>query len=240
MATASTTNTPDPKKVTIRGRLSFPRFTHKEAVAGALKSTIPAIKANATNSPEEISSEFNLLIEQDQLDKLKAHILDVFLPYAEAQHAAGEKRDALEPKIVAKIRAMIDSEEWEDTPPTLLVKTVSDKNLESAPESVASIKITGVKGGDVTLMASVFNEQQLAVPDGSVLTFPVVKPINETVFQMYPGAYVGATLNLYAFAVSNSVNGISGAANTAVYLGNLEGERFGGGGGIDEDEIFMD
>jgi hypothetical protein len=237
---ASTNTDPDPKKVTIRGRLSFPRFTHAEAVQSARKSSIAQIKANASNSPAEISSEFNLLVEQDQLDKLKAHILDVFLPYAEAQHRAGEKRDSLEPKIVAKIKAMIDSEEWDDTPPTLLIKKISEKNAESAPEAVASIKISGVKGGDVSLKASVFNESQLAVPDGDVLTYPTVKPINETVFQMYPGAYVGATLNLYAFAVSNAVNGISGGANAAVYLGNLEGERFGGGFEIDEDEIFMD
>ena len=39
--------TVNPKNVTIRGRLSFPRFTHKEAVANALKSNIPAIAAKA-------------------------------------------------------------------------------------------------------------------------------------------------------------------------------------------------
>ena len=81
----------NPKQLTIKGRLSFSRFTHKEAVAANDKSKFK--KAD----PNEVSSEFNLLIEQDQLDKLKAHILDVFLPYVEEQVAKGEKRDTLSP-----------------------------------------------------------------------------------------------------------------------------------------------
>src|SRR5690606_30205093 len=100
--------------------------------------------------------------------------------------------------------------------------------------------ITGPKAGDITLRATVQDESQLLVPDPDILSFPVIKPIGQTVFSMYPGAYVAATLNLFAFNTSPSVNGISAGANVAVYLGNLEGERFGGGVDIDEDAIFLD
>ena len=97
----------NPKNVTLRGRLSFPQFTHAQAVENAKRSSIKQIADTANNTPDKVKPEFNMLIEQEQLDKLRTHILDVFLPYVEQQHAKGEKRDALEPKIVAKIKARL-------------------------------------------------------------------------------------------------------------------------------------
>ena len=223
----------NPKTVTVKGRLSFPRFTHKEAVAANDRSKFKK------PDPSEVAPEFNLLIEQDQLDKLKDHILNVFLPYVEQQVANKEKRDTLNPKIIQKIKDKIDTEDW-DGSPFLPMKPVSEKNAEVAPESVASVKIIGTKGGDITLKARVENESQLVIPDPDILSWPTIVPLEKSVFQMYPGAYVAATLNLFAFESSSTINGISASANTAVYLGNLEGERFGGGVDLDEDDIFMD
>jgi hypothetical protein len=223
----------NPKSVTIKGRLSFPRFTHKEAVAANDKSKFKK------NDPAEVSPEFSLLIEQDQLDKLKEHILNVFLPHVEAQNAKGEKRDTLNPKIIDKIRTKLAAEDW-DGSPFLPMKVITDKNKEVAPECVASVKATGSKGSDITLKARVENEDQLVIPDPDILTWPTIVPLEKSVFQMYAGAYVAATLNLFAFENSSTVNGISAGANTAVYLGNLTGDRFGGGVDIDEDDIFMD
>ena len=223
----------NPKQITIKGRLSFPRFTHKEAVAANDKSKFK--KAD----PNEVSTEFNLLVEQDQLDKLKTHILDVMIPYIENQVANKEKRDALNPKLIQKIKDKIAAEDW-DGSPFLPMKVVSEKNAEVAPEAAASIKITGPKGADITLKARVEDESQLVIPDPDILTWPTIVPLDKSVFQMYAGAYVAATLNLFAFESSSTINGISAGANTAVYLGNLEGARFGGGTDVDEDDIFMD
>lgn len=223
----------NPKQVTIKGRLSFPRFTHKEAVAANSKSKFP--KAD----PAEVSPEFNLLIEQDQLDKLKDHILNVFLPYVEQQNAKNEKRDTLNPKIIQKIKDKLAQDDW-DGSPFLPMKPVSEKNAEVAPETVASVKINGQKGTDITLKARVEDEGQLVIPDPDILTWPTIVPLDRSVFSMYAGAYVAATLNLFAFENSSTVNGVSAGANTAVYLGNIEGARFGGGIDVDEDDIFMD
>jgi len=229
-----TTNATSPKTVTIRGRLSFPRFTHAEAVAANKKSKFPKAKE------EDVSSEFNLLVEQEQLDKLKDHIRNVFVPYVEENYAKDPKsKDSLDPKTVKKLLDKLDNDDW-DGAPFLPIKSISEKNQEAAPEAVASIKITGPKGADVSLKAAVYDEGQLLVPDGDILSYPVIKPIGQTVFQMYAGAYVAATMNLFAFFSSTTVNGVSAGANTAVYLGNIEGERFGGGSDIDEDAIFMD
>ena len=222
----------NPKNVTIKGRLSFPRFSHREAVAANDRSKFK--KAD----PSEVAPEFNLLIEQDQLDKLKDHILNVMIPYVEEQNAKKEKRDSLSPKLIQKIKDKIAAEDW-DGSPFLPMKPVSEKNAEVAPESVASVKITGTKGGDITLKARVENEDQLVIPDPDILSWPTIVPLEKSVFQMYPGAYVAATLNLFAFESSSTINGISAGANTAVYLGNLEGERFGGGVDLDEEDIFL-
>jgi hypothetical protein len=225
----------NPQNVTIYGRLSFPRFTHKEAVIANKKSQF--VQADEG----DVKPEFNLLIERGQLEKLKTHIEDVFLPFVEEQFAKDPKsKNALDPKVVKKIRVMLESEEWDDTPPILPIKKVSEKNQEAAPEAVASVKIVGSKGSDITLKASVYSEDQLLVPDPDILNYPVLKNLSETVFQMYAGAYVAATLNLFAFFSSNAVNGISAGANTAVYRGNLEGARFGGGVDVDEEDIFLD
>jgi hypothetical protein len=224
----------NPKNVTIYGRLSFPAFTHKEAVAKNKKSNFVAA------DEADVKPEFNLLIEQSQLDKLRDHLRNVFLPYVQEQYAKDPKtKDALDPKVVKRILDKLESEDWEGTP-ILPIKVLSEKNAESAPETVASVKVVGSKGVDITLKASVYSEDQLAVPDPDILTYPVLKNLSETVFSMYAGAYVAATLNLFAYFSSASVNGISAGANVAVYRGNMEGARFGGGVDVDEEDIFLD
>ena len=232
--------TVDPKNVTIRGRVSFPSWTHAEAVAKASKSTIPQIAQKAVNDPGSITPEFTLLVEQAQLDKLIQHLENEFIPYVEAQFAAKEKRDALDPKYVKKIVDRLASGEWNDGVPHLPIKVINEKTADLAPECVAGIKVIGPKGGDIVLEATVFSEDQLSTPDADILKYPVRKPIHETNFVPYPGAYFAATLNLYAYFGSSSVYGIGAGANIAFYLGNYEGERFGGGGAVNEDEIFAD
>lgn len=231
----------NPKNVTIYGRLSFPKFTHKEALASALKSTIAGIAKKAADSPDEITPEFNLLVEQAQLDKLKTHILDVFIPFVEENYAKDPKsRDSLDPKLIAKLKAKVEAEDW-DGAPFLPMKTVTEKNQEAVPEAVASVKLSGSKGTDIKLMATVYSEDQLLVPDPDIISYPFITELSKTVFSMYAGAYVTATLNLFAFNASSNVNGISAGANVAVYRGNLEGARLGGGGlDIDEEDIFLD
>ena len=54
---------------------------------------------------------------------------------------------------------------------------------------------------------------------------------------MYPGAYVAVTLNLYAYH-NGKLPGFSAGASVAVF--KADGERFGGGTTVDEDEIFLD
>jgi len=220
-----------PQTVTIYGRLSFPVFSYAEAVARNAKSDYPAADT-ATVTPE-----FNLLVEQAQLDKLVKHVQDEFLPWCDAQAAAGEKRPGLDKGQVDKLRKVLAAADWETQPPYLPIKPVPDKTAPLAPECVAMIKVKGNRGVDIEQKAIVHNEDELIVPDPDQLQWPKVYPISATVHQMYPGAYVACTLNLYAY-VSGKLPGFSASAGVAVF--KMDGERFGGGVSVDEDEIFLD
>ena len=220
----------NPKTVTIYGRLSFPNFNYQQAVARNSKSNYPKDAA-------DVAPDFNMLVEPEQLKKLTDHVRDVFLPYCLEQSNKGEKRDALTQAEVDRILKLIESEDWEAQPPYIPIKPVPEKTADLAPEAVANIKVVGNKGIDIEQKAIVNTEDELLNPDGTQLVFPVIKPINQTVHQMYGGCYVAATLNLYAF-ISGKLPGFSASASVAIF--KADGDRFGGGVAVDEDEIFAD
>lgn len=219
-----------PKTITIYGRLSFPTFTAQEAYERSQRGAYPAKDVGSA------APDFLLLLSQAQWDKFLKHSTEVFLPYCAEQFAKGEKRDALEPK---EVKVLVDgitgdlTDQVYNTP----AKPVNDKSLALAPDSVAAVKCIGPKGGDIEQKAIVNSEAELTVPDPDILSFPVVRPIGGTVHQLYPGAYVAATLNLYAYR-NGKLPGFSAGVTTAVF--KADGDRFGGSVDIDADEIFMD
>lgn len=219
----------NPKQVTVYGRLSFPTWTAAEAYALSQRGSYPVADI-ASASPS-----FQLLLTEVQRDKLVKHITEQFLPYCVEQEKAGQKKDALS---AAEVKKLVEGlEDLENQVFNTPLKPVSEKSAELAPEAVATLKVIGPKGVDMSLNAIVRDESELAVPDPDVLTFPVIKPIAETKHQMYPGAYVAVTLNLYSYH-NGKHPGFSAGASTAVF--KQDGERFGGSIAIDEDEIFLD
>lgn len=217
--------------VTVYGRLSFPVWTMAEALARNA-----AAPANVQKKDEQVAPEFNLLLEQAQLDKYVNFVKTKFLPFCVQQQAAGEKRNALTQKEADAILRVLDSD-WEMQPPYISLKPVSEKSLALAPASAAMLKVVGNRGRDLELLAIVRDESELAVPDPDIIKFPVVKPLHQTIHQMYPGAYVAATLNLYSF-ISGKTPGFSSSASKAVF--REDADRFGGGVELDEDALFED
>lgn len=224
------TSTKSPKNVTIYGRLSFPTWTAQAAYDRSQSGKYPAADVS------KAAPDFNLLVEQAQFDKLMNHVKTEFLPFVVKRNADGEKKDELTQAEVDDILAQLDAGKFDGVYNTPF-KMVHEKTVDSAPEAVASIKCIGNKGVDIELKAIVQDESELAVPDPDLLSFPVIRPINQTVHSMYPGAYVAATLNLYAYR-NGKLPGFSAGASTAVF--KADGERIGGGMSVDEDEIFMD
>ena len=226
----SSANDPKARNVTIYGRLSWPVWTITEALARDAKSTYPAA------NKETVTAEFNLVLDQPQLDKFKRHILDVFLPHCVQNSIDGEKRNAFTQAEADAIRKVVESD-WEDQPPYIPIKPLHEKTAAMAPDAVCQIKVKGPRAADIVLKAIVNDESELAVPDPDVMSFPIVRPITQTVHSMYPGCFVAATLNLYGF-LSGKKPGFSASASTAIF--KADGDRFGGGVDFDEDEIFLD
>jgi hypothetical protein len=221
----------NPKTVTIYGRLSFPVFTAQEAYAKSQGGKYPA------KSVAEAKPDFQLLVDKAQLDKLMTHVEQVFFPYCVEQGEKGEKRDVLTKAEVKKLLDGINNE-LDDQMFNTPVKPVHEKTAPLAPEAVAAVKAIGNAGVDMELKAIVNSEDELLVPDPDQLTFPVLKPIGQTVHSMYPGCYVAATLNLYAYHNDPKRPGFGAGVSVAVF--KADGDRFGGGSSVDEDEIFAD
>ncbi len=224
------TNKKDPKRVTIYGRLSFPTFTAQAAYDRSQSGKYPAADV-ASASPD-----FQLLVEQAQLDKLRDHVTNVFFPYCVEQDKNDEKRDRLSKKETDDLLAQLNSADF-DGVYNMPVKPIHEKSAELAPECVAAVKVIGNKGNDIELKAIVNDEDELAVNDGDIVAFPLILPIDKTVHSMYPGCYVAVTLNLYAYH-NGKLPGFSAGGSVAVF--KADAERFGGGVAVDEDEIFAD
>lgn len=223
------------KKFNARGAITYSDFTMDQALKSNERSTFK--KADTA----DVAPSIQLLLDDVQLEKLTKHIIDVYLPEAVRRHNAGEKRDAFDAKLAKKIETALTegvAENWENTPPYLPVKKVYVKTLDVAPWAVATLKITGTKGRDFEQLARVNNEDELKVPDPKLLSFPVLQPIDKTVHDLYPGSWAYATLNLSGYFVSTGNYGISAYANTVVFLEDRD--RLAGGGGLDEEDVFMD
>lgn len=228
MAAAAATTT-DAKTITIRGRLSFPQWTAQEAFDKSQGSQYPA------KSVDKAKPSFNLTLEQDQFDKLMAKIEGEFFPYCLAQEAAGEKKDVLSKAEVKALLDPIKKKDFGNQPYNTPFKEIGEKTQAYAPEAVAVVKVIGNEGKDFILKARVDDEANLKDP--SEFLTKCIKPIDETVFDMYPGCYVAVTVNIYAYH-NGKPPGFSLGASTAVFI--ADGDRFGGGVAVDEDAIFDD
>ena len=221
---------PTPKTITVYGRLSFPTWTASAAYALSQKGTYPAAD-EASASPS-----FQLLLSEAQHERLLNHMKDVFLPYCVQQNAKGEKKDSL---TAVEVKALVEGLEGDLADQTFNtpLKAIGEKTADLAPDCVSAVKCIGGKGTDMQLKAIVNDESELSIPDPDLIAFPAIKPIAQTVHSMYPGAYVAATLNLYAYH-NGKHPGFSAGASTAVF--KMDGDQIGGSVAVDEDAIFMD
>lgn len=213
------------KNVTVSGRLSFPVWTMARAIQLNAKSEWPV-------EDERVACTFNMFLEQDQLDKLVDHIKDTFLPWVVSQDG---KKGGLPQKEVNKLLKTLDEGDWAETPYNLFIKGMREKDLEVAPEAVAFIKVKGTAGQNLVQKAVVYDENELTVPL-EIDAFPAIVPISQSVHELYAGALVATTLNLYCF-MSGKNPGIAAGAPAVVFKDDAEQI---GGSKLDEDEIFLD
>lgn len=224
-----------PNDHVLTGRLSFPAFT----MAEALKLNENG-KKEYKRTPDQVKSHYNLLVTEAQMTKLLQYVTSEFLPYVEAVgKEKGNEKGGLDKPMLTKLKRMLEAQEWDIDPISGFIKPVAKKTQELAPEAVASIKINGMKGQDVVRKAIVRDTSELV----NEVDAPVIPsrglplPIDDTKLEIYPGATCAAPINLYAY-VSGTTPSITASGPTCIMVhGNSE--RFGGGGDIDEDSLFM-
>lgn len=219
----------NPQELTIRGRLSWPNFTYAQALKQNSTSKFP-------KKDEDVRPNFNLLLMTDQVTKLVDHLRDVFIPWCIAQEKAGEKSGLTETNA-KKLLTVLDNEDW-DEGISGLIYPVHEKTRPMAPEAVLSVKVNGFKGSDLDLKAIVRDEKQLKNPADDIVIPErgLILPVNDTTLELYPGSFVAAQINMFAF-VSGKTPGITASTGAAIFVGDAD--RFGGGGALDEDELFM-
>lgn len=225
----------NPQLIVVRGRLSWPAFT-MQAALNLNERSDPQYK----KKPEDVKPSFSMVVEQAALDKLVTHLKDVFFPWCAAQFAVGPKeRGALEPKYIKQMTRILDEQDWENEGIFGLINPVHEKTKALAPEGVASVKANGFKGRDLEQKAIVRSEDELVnnVDEILIPSRGLILPVDDTKHELYPGSVVSAQLNLYPF-VSGKQAGITASTATVIKVG--EAERFGGGGELNEDDIFMD
>lgn len=220
----------NPKVVTVMGRLSFPTFSAEAAYDRSQKGDYPA------KSVAEAKPDFQLLLPQTQHDKLMAAITDNFLPYCIEQEKNGEKRDVLNDKEVKGLLAQLNADDYEGAY-NLPVKAVSEKSAELMPEAVSTLKVIGNAGVNIVQKAAVYSDADLSELGSDVTRFPAIVPLEQSVHELYAGCWAAVTVNLYAY--HNGKNpGFSAGGTVCVF--RKDDEPFGGGVGVDEDEIFAD
>ena len=213
------------KNITLTGRLSFPVWTMERAIALNAKSKWPV-------DADQVACTFNMFLEKDQYDKLITHLKDVYLPWVVSQDG---KRGGLPQNEVDKLIEAIDKGDWLNTPFNFFIKGMKEKDLEVAPEAVAFIKVKGSVGQNLVQKAVVYGEDELLVPL-DIDSFPAIVPASQSVHELYAGAVVATTLNMYSF-MSGKNPGIGAGAPAVVF--KADGEQIGGTR-LDEDEIFLD
>jgi len=223
----------NPQNVTLKGRISFPAFTYAEALKRDAKSNFPK------PDKADVRPGFDLLLTQAQADKLVTHLRDVFLPWCIEQEKAGNNKSALTAAQAKKLLRVLDAGEWDVDGIVGLISAVHEKTAELAPEATMSVKVNGPKGQDLPRKAVVKSKDQLKNQVDDVVIAPrgEIFPLEDTTLDIYPGAYVAATLNLFAFTGANV--GITASTGAVIFVEDRD--RFGGGGAvIDEDDIFLD
>ena len=225
----------DFKKHNARGAITYSQFTMAQALANNANRT------QYKKTDDKVAPQVQFLLDQAQVDRIVAHIRDTYLPETLVRNGRGEKRDSFDQKQVTKILKALDerqAEGWQSESPFLPIKQVYKKTLEVAPWAIATLALTGTAGRDIEQLARVNDESELRVPDPNLLSFPALKPIDQTVHELYPGAWAYATLNLSGYVQSASNFGISAYSNTVVFLEDRD--RLAGGMSLDESSIFMD
>lgn len=230
-----------PEPINIGGILSYPTWTAQQAYDSAHRADSKLQPNQRPASVDQAKASVQILLNQSQLDKVVAHLIDVVLPYALEQGADGKQSFALDQSEADLLIKNIEDQNWRAKLGIIPFQPIGEATQEKAPNAVVGIQAKSYKGGqNIIKQAFVTEELQL-------VSKPFVKPdiynISDTVFDMVAGDFVKSTISFYV-GVYNGNPTIS--CNTNAVVRWKEGTPFAGGGSdsagmlADGDDMFMD
>lgn len=230
-----------PEGLNVGGRFSYANLTAQEAYDSAHRADSKLPPKQRPQSVDEAKASFNVLLNEAGLEVVKNYLLDTVIPWFEQEVADGNKKMTVDQQGINLIRDNIVGEVWDAKLGTLAIKPVNEKTQALAPTAAASLVVKAWKAGtNISKEAFVTEEEQL-------LTKPFTKkqmfPLEDTIFDLYPGCYVKATISFWIGAV-NGAPYLSCAGSSVAFW--KDAPSFVGGGSDTEgmiaagDDMFID
>ena len=233
-----------PSDFKIAGRLSFPYLTAQSSFDSAHRENSKLKPALRPKTVENATANFQILLNQFGLDKTVEHLLDNVTPWFKQEIKSGSKRVHSDITVVEAIDDALKSDPFK-VPGTMNLpfSKPSEQTLELMPNAVAALTVKAFKSGvDIKEEAFVSAEEQL-------VSKPFVKkaifPLEDTVFELYPGAYVKSQINFW-LGDANGTPYLKANSNAVAFW--KDGDSFLTGGGSDlellgdgeDDDMFDD
>lgn len=230
-----------PAGMNVGGRLSFNHLTAQSAYDSAHRPGSKLAPQYRPKTVQDAKANFNLLLNKTGYERVKEHILEEVLPWFREQVQQGNPKIYITKDQIDTLEKHIKDDVYNERSGRTPFRPVDDKTAELAPATAAVMIIKAYRNGaDIEQQAFVTDEEQLvSKPFSSKAIFP----IKDTVFELYPGCYVKATISFWVGEASGDPF-ITANANAVVFW--KDADRFGGSSSDvdgmieDDDDLFLD
>lgn len=229
-----------PEAKNIGGRFSYHSLTAQAAFDSAHRKDS---KLKAQQRPEKVSdakANFTVLLNSSAMENIREYILKEVIPWFEQEIAAGNSKMTTDQDGVDRIRENLVNDAFREKIGTLPFRSPDEKTLDLAPNTAASLIVKAYRPGtDIKQEAFVSEEEHLiSLP----FSKKAIYPIEDTVFELYSGCYVKATVTFWIGEASGNPY-LSCSANSVVFW--KDGGAFAGGGTDEEgmladDDLFLE
>lgn len=216
-----------PNNLTVDGLLSFPIWSEEqipEVEKWRLKKKIA--------KPEfEDRVGFNLMLTEEQVQRVKKYLLRVYMPFALTLKAESGGEYGKDPKVIEKLIKQIEAEDWSDSNLPLRELTDGDEsNLEKNEIEgiVGKLKVLGPQEGPIARKAIIGPEGQRTVVPLSTVSVQEAMGEQTDSNRLWWGASWPFKTEVRMNAFTSGKNaGVSGYVTTAYLLADQQLRTFG-------------
>lgn len=232
-----------PAGINAGGRLSFNHLTAQAAYDSAHRVGSKLPPKQRPQTVDDAKANFVLLLNSTGKERIIKHVLEDVIPWFRQEVKNGNPKVQVTDDHIDTIEELIKDETWRDgRNGTTPFREVDPKTLEMAPTAALAMTIKTYRDGvDFKQEAFVTEEEQLV---SKPFSKKAVFPIEDTVFELYSGAYVKSTVTFW-IGDAGGMPYLNCNANSVVFW--KDASRFGGGStdveGMleeDDDDLFYD